>query len=61
MKITKAVEEGKIRDFHLKEGVLWHKGRLCVLDVVELNKEVMKEAHNSTSLLILGELNVPRL
>jgi len=48
MKIKKGVEEGRIKDFHLKEGVLWFKGRLCVLNVVELKNEVMKEAHKST-------------
>ena len=34
--------------FYLKEGVLWYKERLRMPDVLELKKEAMKEAHNST-------------
>ena len=48
MKIKKGVKEENIKDFHLKEGVLWFKGRLCVPNVAELKKEVMKEVHNPT-------------
>ena len=35
-------------DFHLKNDVLWFKERLCVANITEHKKEVMKEAHNST-------------
>ena len=45
--MKKGVEEGKIKDSHLKEGVLWFKGSLCVVNVLELKKGVMKETYNS--------------
>ena len=48
MKITNQVGEGKIKDFHLKDGVLLYIERLCMPYFAELKKEVMKEAHNST-------------
>jgi len=47
MKIKKRIEEGRIKDFHLKEDVFWYKGISCVPNVVELKREVMKESHNS--------------
>jgi len=41
-------------DFHLKNDVLWFKERLCVANITEHKKEVMKEAHNSTFTTYLG-------
>ena len=48
MKINKKVEERKIKDFQLKEGVIWFKGTLCVPHITKLKKEVMNATHNST-------------
>ena len=48
MKIKKGVKEAKMKDFHLKKGVLWFKRRLCAPNIAELKSKVIKEVHNST-------------
>jgi len=48
MKIKKGVEEARNKDFALREDVQWYHNRLCVPNAVNLRKELLKEAHNST-------------
>ena len=43
------VEEGSSQDFLLKDGVLWFRTRLCVPNIPELQRELLKESHDSTS------------
>jgi len=50
VKFSKREEEGKGQDFSLRSGVLWFKDHLCVADILELKKELLKEAHDSTLL-----------
>ena len=47
-KLIKKVEEGFNQNFLLKDGVLWFQNRLCVPNNLELKKELLKEAHDST-------------
>jgi len=42
------VEEGKAQEFSLKNGVLWFQDRVCVPNAPESEKELLKEAHDST-------------
>jgi len=48
MKIKKSIEEGKSKDFALHGDMLWYYNRLCVPNVPNLRKELLKEAHDST-------------
>jgi len=48
MKFSKKVEEGKGKAFSLKNEVLWFRDRLCVPNIPELKKELLKEANDST-------------
>ena len=48
VKLSKKVEEGKGEDFSFRNGVLWFRDRLCVPDMLELKKELLKESHDST-------------
>jgi len=48
LKLSKKVEEGSTPDFTLKEGVLRHRGRLCVPKIDELRKELLKGSHEFT-------------
>ena len=47
-KLSKRVDEGKGQEFSLKNGMLWFQDRLCVPNIFELKKEILKEAHDST-------------
>jgi len=48
MKFSKKVEEGKGQDFSFKDGVLWFQYCLCVPNIPELKRDLLKEAHDST-------------
>ena len=48
VKFSKKVEEGKGKDFSLRNGVLWLQDRLCVPNIPELKKELPKEAYDLT-------------
>ena len=48
MKFLKKVEEGKGQHFLLKDGVLMFRNQLCVPNIPELRRELLKDSHNST-------------
>jgi hypothetical protein len=46
--IKRNIKEEKSPDFSkVEEGVLWHKGRICVPNVKELKDKILHEAHES--------------
>ena len=47
-KFSKKVEEGKGQDFSLRNSVLWFPDCLCMPNIPELKKKLLKEAHDST-------------
>ena len=47
MKIRKGAEEGRIKELQIQNDVLWYRNRLCVPNVLDIKKELLKEAHNS--------------
>ena len=48
MKMKKAIEEGKSKEFSTNEYVIWYQNRLCVPKTVNLRKELLIEARDST-------------
>jgi len=48
VKLIKKAEEGTSQYFLLKDGVLWFRNRLCVPNILELKRELLKESHDST-------------
>jgi len=48
VKFSKRVEEGKGQAFSLRNGMLWFRDCLCVPNIPELKKDLLKEAHDST-------------
>lgn len=49
LKLKKDVQKGLRTDFAVRDdGVLVMGNRLCVLDIKELKKEIIEEAHCST-------------
>ena len=47
MKIGKGLEEGRIKEFQVQNNVLRYGNKLCVPNVLDLKKQLLKEAHNS--------------
>jgi len=47
-KLMNIVEAGTTQDFICKEGVLWYRNHLCVPNISELKRELLKEAQDST-------------
>jgi len=47
-KVSKRVDEVKGQEFSLRSGVLLFQDRLYVPNTPELNKELLREAHDST-------------
>ena len=47
MKLVKKLQEGSIQDFSFKDGVLWFQNCLCVPNDPKLQKELLKESHDS--------------
>jgi hypothetical protein len=48
MEIRDTMERGKASDFtEDDQGTIWFKKRICVLDVGDLRKTIMREAHDS--------------
>jgi len=58
LKFCKRVEEGKGQEFSLKNKVLWFRDRLCVPNIPELNKELLKEAHDLTLVTHRGSIKM---
>jgi len=50
VKIKKGVEKERIKDFKLVDGVLRFRGRLCIPNVEEIKKYILREAHHSAML-----------
>jgi len=48
VKLSKRAKEGKGKEFSLKNGVLWFRDRLCTPDAPKLERELLKEAYDST-------------
>jgi len=44
MKIRKGVEEARIKKFLIQNDVPWYGNRLCVPNILDLKKELLKEA-----------------
>jgi len=60
VKFSKKVEEGKGEDFSLRNGVFLFQDRLCVPDIPDLKKELLKEAHDSTLVTPPGSIKMYR-
>jgi hypothetical protein len=49
------IKEEKLTGFSEDgEGVLWYKGRICVLNIKELKDKILREAHESAYSIHLG-------
>jgi len=48
VKLSKKVDEGKSQEFSLNDGVLWFRDSLCVHNIPEMKKELLKEPHDSS-------------
>ena len=46
-KIVQQVREGKVTEFHLQDGVLYFRNRLCIPQNDELKKRILSEAHDT--------------
>jgi hypothetical protein len=47
-KYKKLIKMGKVSEFREDEqGTVWFKNRICVPEIKELRKTILKEAHNS--------------
>ena len=46
-RIVQQVREGKVTEFHLKDGVLYSRNRLCIPQNDELKKRILTEAHDT--------------
>ena len=47
-------------DFILQDVALKFQGRLCVLDIAEVKRQVLEEAHNTKFMMHLGRTKIYR-
>ena len=52
--IMQKVLEGELKEFKIEDNVLGFRRKLCVPDVAEIKKEIMKKAHCTRIQLIWG-------
>ena len=46
-KVIQQVDEGKVTEFHLVDGVLYFRNRLCIPHNGELRKRILMEAYDT--------------
>jgi len=47
MKIRGKVQKGELQEFNIKDDMLRFEHRLCVPEIAEINKNIMKKAHST--------------
>lgn len=55
-------EKGLNMEFSIrKDGAIMFKGRLCVLNILKLKREILEQAHNSIYVIYLGSTKMYRM